>query len=118
MPKNLEDRFTRFLLSLPGAELIDSLPLAQQTTGVRRADFLLGQRHVIVELKTLTVDTAHKAEAEMERHSTREEYPVFYGERDLHKVLAALPDAEKIHRRIYDAIHDRSKMQFALPKIK
>jgi hypothetical protein len=104
MATSLEDRFTRFLGSLPGAESIDALTLPTDPNHPRKADFLLANREIIVELKTLTVDTSHKIEPAIDKHRDRDEFPLFYGEADLKKVLSHLPDGEEIHRRIYLSI--------------
>lgn len=45
----------------------------------RKADFLLAKREVVLELKTLTVDTSHKVEAAVDKHRERDEFPLFYG---------------------------------------
>jgi hypothetical protein len=100
MGKSLEKRFCDFLNSIPGCERIDELSLPV-TKGQRKADYLLGHREVIVELKSLTRDTSHKIEPLVDRHRDRIEFPLFYGEADLRKVLAHLPDGEEIYRRIY-----------------
>lgn len=104
MTGSLEDRFVRFLRSLPNSEEIDALSPAKESAKGRRADYLLAGRQVILELKTLNKDTSHKVAAELEKQSLRDDYPVFYGERELQKVLDALPDGGEIHKRIYDAI--------------
>lgn len=104
MAASLEDRFSRFLTSLPTSEAIDSLDLPQDPERRRKADFLLAGREVIVELKTLTVDTSHKIEPAVEKHRDRDEFPLFYGTADLRKVLSHLPDGEDIYRRIYLSI--------------
>lgn len=98
---SLEERFTRFLKSLPGTESIDELLPPGKLKDNRRADFLLRNREVIVELKTLKSDTAHKVETELDRHRDREDYPLQYGSVDLKDVLKHLPDGDKINRAIY-----------------
>lgn len=100
MSRNLEGRFCDFLDSIPGAEKIDDLGLPD-TPGQRKADYLLGQREVVIELKTLTKDTSHKIEPAVDKHRQRDEFPLFYGSADLRKVLAHLPDGEGIYRQIY-----------------
>jgi hypothetical protein len=50
------------------------------------------------------VYTAHKIDREMDKHRDREDFPLFYGTRDLQKVLARLPDGPEINKRIYGAI--------------
>lgn len=104
METSLEVRFTRFVASLPGAEAIDSLKLPEDPKRRRRADYLLAGREVVIEVKTLTSDAAHKVEAEVEKHREREEFPLFYGSADLRKVLAHLADGDNIYRRILNAL--------------
>ena len=96
----LEQRFTRFIEALPNAETIDRLQLPPDPSRRRRADFLLGNREVIVELKTLTDDTSHKVDAVADKHRDREDFPLFYGKADVRKVLSHLPDGEEIYRRM------------------
>lgn len=101
---SLEECFKRFLLSLPASEAIDALALPVDPEHPRKADFLLAGREVIVELKTLTVDTSQKIEPAVEKHRDREDFPLFYDTADLRKVLSHLPDGEEIYRRIYFSI--------------
>ncbi|MDO8437927.1 MAG: hypothetical protein Q7S69_07220 [Nitrosomonadaceae bacterium] len=104
MATSLEERFSEFLTSLPASEAIDSLDFPQDPRQRRKADFLLAGRNVVVEIKTLTVDTSHKIEPAVEKHRNREEFPLFYGTADLRKVLSHLPDGEDVYRRIYLSI--------------
>ena len=104
MTASLEDRFTQFLASLPGAEFIDSMVLPEQPERRRKADFLLAKRGVVLELKTLAVDTSHKVEAAVDKHREREEFPLFYGTADVRKVLSHLPGGEDIYRRIVNSL--------------
>ena len=100
----LEHRFLEFLSKLPGAESLDTLLAGTQFDGERRADYLLFGRRLIVEVKALQVDVAEKAEAELDKHREREDFPLFYGEVELHKVLRHLPDGDQISDRIYQRI--------------
>lgn len=100
MIASLEKRFTAFLASLPGSEAIDSLMLPRDPKHRRKGDFLLANREVVLELKTLTVNTSHKIEPMVEKHRDREEFPLFYGTADLRKVLSHLPDGEDVYRRM------------------
>jgi hypothetical protein len=104
MAESLESRFTEFLKSLPGSESIDALTLPVDPRHRRKADFLLADRKIIVELKTLTTDTSPKIELAVEKHRHREEFPLFYGTTDLQRVLAHLPDGDAINRNIYMSI--------------
>ncbi|HEY3303277.1 MAG TPA: hypothetical protein VGL70_07045 [Candidatus Binatia bacterium] len=104
MVASLEVRFNGFLASLPGFEAIDSLDLPQDPEHRRKADFLLAGRNVILEKKTLMVDTSHKIEPAVEKHRNRKEFPLFSGTADLRKVLSRLPDGEDVYRRLYLSI--------------
>ena len=98
---SLEERFNKFLQSLPGTESIDDLVSSGQFRAKRRADFLLRNREVILELKTLKSDTSPKVEREIEKHRDREDFPLLYGQVDLEGVLKHLSDGDDIKRKIY-----------------
>lgn len=101
MSSVLERRFLNFLSGIPGAESLDQLLSGEQYKGERRADFLLFDRRVIVEVKSLEVDTSSKVEGEIATHRHRDDFPVIYGDVDLSKVLAHLPDGKEINNRIF-----------------
>jgi len=98
---SLERRFLNFLGSVPGAESLDVLLAGAEFDGERRADFLLFGRKVILEVKSLEVDTSPKVEAEMGKHRERDDFPMIYGEVELEKVLKHLPDGKEINERIF-----------------
>lgn len=100
----LEERFKFFLSGLKNAEDIDLLALPADKKGNRIADYFLFNREVILEIKTLVVDAEHKVEETVELHRDRQDFPVFYGEIALDKVLAYLPDGEAINEQIYGRI--------------
>ncbi len=100
----LEARFGRFIESLPNAEVIDRLQWPSDPTRRRKADYLLGGRSIIVELKTLSDDVSHKVEAMADRHRERDDWPLFYGTADVRKVLAHLPDGEAIYTKLVNAL--------------
>src|SRR5207247_7205363 len=101
MSSDLESRFQAFLEACPGSESLDTLLADRKFDGHRRADYLLKDRKIIVELKSIESDPSAKAEFELSRHRNRDDFPVFYGEVELRKVLAHLPDGDQIHERIY-----------------
>jgi hypothetical protein len=100
----LEARFGHFVESLPNAEVIDRLELPSDPTRRRKADYLLGGRSVIVELKTLSDDVSHKVEAMANRHRERDDWPLFYGTADVRKVLAHLTGGEAIYGKLVNAL--------------
>lgn len=104
MVADLEARVTSFFRSLTGAEDIDEVLGAGTHEGSQRADFLLEERRIIVELKTLKTDTSDKVGAIVQKHREREDFPLFYTSLELDRVLSHLPDGQQINRRIFGAI--------------
>lgn len=98
---SLEERFTRFLKSLPGTEPIDDLLSPGEHGDQRRADFLIKNREVIIELKTLKSDTAPKVEREISKHRDRPDFPLIYGKVGVESALKHLSDGDQIKRKIY-----------------
>ena len=101
MSTALERRFLKFVGSVPESESLDALLAGAQFDGERRADYLLFDRRVILEVKSLEVDTSPKVEAEMEKHRERDDFPLIYGSVGLEKVLKHLPDGKEINERIF-----------------
>jgi hypothetical protein len=101
MTTSLNDRFKAFLARLPFAEAIDDLELPSEFDDSKRADFLIDNRKAIIELKSLESDPEHKIHTELKNHEDREEYPLFYGEMELAKILRHLPDGADIHKKLF-----------------
>ncbi|MCS6316188.1 MAG: hypothetical protein H8K05_00055 [Nitrospira sp.] len=97
----LEERFKRFLSTLPGAENVDEVIPSGSFPNRERADYLLQNRKIVIELKSLQTDTSHKIEKELAIHRDREDFPLMYGEVELKRLLSHLPDGRDINRRIY-----------------
>lgn len=104
MPSALDRRFQSFLAALPGAESLDEVLAGPEFDGERRADYLLFGRRVILELKSLEVDTSTKVETEMDIHRDRDDFPVIYGDVDIQKILKHLPDGQQINDRIFNKV--------------
>jgi hypothetical protein len=86
---------------LPSIEVIDELPIPDEFNEEKRADYLLADRKVIIELKTLGSDQKYKVNEELDKHRDRDDFPLFYGEQELSKILKLLPDGQKINSRIF-----------------
>lgn len=97
----MEARFHRFAMSLPGAEAIDELRL--DTSNGQRADYLWCDRSVIVEVKTLRGDPQAKVDKAIDELSKRKEFPLIYGSAPLDKVLSQLPDGAELLRKLLQA---------------
>jgi hypothetical protein len=97
----LENRFKQFMASLSGVESVDALLPPGSFVGKQRADYLVVNRRVVLELKTLKVDPSAKIEAELSQHRNRDDFPLIYGSVELPKILRHLPDGDQINQRIY-----------------
>jgi hypothetical protein len=104
MDGKLEKDFFAFARRVPGAEVIDDLPLTQQQNDSRKADIFFDHRSVITEVKLLATDTAEKAERILEPHRVSEHWPHFYGSWPISKLLPYLPDRDEVQRALLDAV--------------
>lgn len=102
--KTLEDKFTAFGKSLPGAEFINDMNLTAEQKNSEKADFLFDDRRIICEVKSLKADMGNKVEKILEPHQRRPEWPIIFGSVGIDEVLKRLPDGELINRQIYDAV--------------
>jgi hypothetical protein len=100
------DRLREFLGMLPGAESLDDPNVLVPSVPVKRADYLLFQRSMIVEVKQLETDPAFKVEAVLERYKLHPSYPLFFGQRTLTAVLAHMPAElqEDIRQEVFESI--------------
>jgi len=112
MTASLNDRFKAFLSQLPFAEAIDDLKLPPEFDESKRADFLIENRKAIIELKSLESDPEHKIHTELEHHQERDEYPLFYDEMELDKVLEHLPGGEQIQKKLFYKISRSIEQSF------
>lgn len=103
---NYSDRFIEFLGHLPGAESLDDPAVLPQRAITKRADYLLFQRSMIVEIKQLEADPEFKVEAIIDRYRSHPSYPLFFEERTLQAVLEHMPEEiqKEIRQGVYDSI--------------
>jgi hypothetical protein len=104
--KNLEDRFKVFLRDLEDAENIDALKLTPEQQRANKADYFFERRSIVGELKALYTDAEPKIETILEPYRETPEWPLFYGEQALQKVLERLPDSESLTAKIVEAVTD------------
>lgn len=112
MTDSLNERFKAFISKLPLAEVIDNLELPPEFDESKRADFLVENRKAVIELKSLESDPEHKVHKELENHKKRDEYPLFYGEMEVHKILKHLPDGEQIQAKLFYKISRSIEQSF------
>ena len=101
---SFEDRFQDFLDQLDGAESIDDSLSDTELSHGKRADFLLDQRRIVLEVKSLEADPEYKIKERLAPHQERPEFPIFFWKADLNEILPYLPDGEEIRRQIFHAV--------------
>lgn len=99
-------RCITFAKGLERAEFIDDLALTPEQKAAQRADFFFKDRTIIGELKSLKTNTEDKIEAILKPYEDNPEWPHFYGQQELHKIINFLPDKEKINVRLFNAVTD------------
>lgn len=97
----LNDRFEKFMLSLTSVEGIDFINLKGVSAKKKKADYLAMGRKIIIEQKAINQEQASKIQKEVEKFSQSDEYPIFYGKRDVNLVIDKLPNKDVIKRQIY-----------------
>jgi hypothetical protein len=68
--------------------------------GKKIADFFFLNRGITCEVKSLNKDTNEKVEKIIDSLRGRDDFPVFYGEWDVKKILRHLHDGDKIHEKM------------------
>jgi hypothetical protein len=104
MQGRLEPHFFGFVRHIGGAEVIDDLELTPAQRAAKKADVFFVGRRVVCEVKVLASDTSHKIAPILEPYEKSDDWPVFFGERPISKILELLPDREVLRKRIYDAV--------------
>ncbi len=89
---------------LRNAEIVDDLQLTRAQREGKHADVFFNGRLVIGEVKLLATDTAGKIAPIFAPYENSPEWPIFYGERPLSKILEFLPEREKIERAVFNAV--------------
>ena len=102
--KNLEGRYKVFLTDLEEAESIDDLTLTREQQEAPRADYFFANRTVIGELKALYEDTTAKIDAILDPYRNTQDWPIFFGEQELERVLQHLPDRDRLRATIFRSI--------------
>lgn len=106
MKATLEHRFIAFARNLTAAEYIDDLNLTHDQKAAQKADFFFNNRGIICELKSLKTNTEDKIEKILESYRDTPEWPDYYDEQELTKVLERFPDKEKLNTKIFSAVTD------------
>ena len=105
----LDERFKAFMNQLPFIEVIDDIKLPSEKNDMKRADYFYSDRKAILELKSLNVNPEYKVHEEMNKQRNRKDYPLFYGEQEISKILKHLPDREAIKRQLFYLISNSTQ---------
>lgn len=106
MNKSLEERFIAFAKSLDGAECIDGLPLTAEQSAAQKGDFFFNGRAIVGEIKSLKTNTQDKIDIILKPYEETPEWPVFYGEQEVHKILDFLPNRDELRAKIFNSVTD------------
>jgi hypothetical protein len=101
---SLEERLVSFVGSLINAEVVDDIEMDSVQRAAEKPDFFFYDRQFIAEMKSLKQDMKDKADRVMDMHRERPEYPLFFGDWLIDKVLKSFPDRDQIMNDIGDQL--------------
>ncbi|RPJ57198.1 MAG: hypothetical protein EHM23_21330 [Acidobacteria bacterium] len=101
MAKNptLQNRFQQFIQGNPRAEWADDLAELSRVGSERRADFLLDNRSIVGEIKSLEEDPCWKIDEEVTRLQEERGF-IVVGRVHLKGIFSNFPDSDELSRRI------------------
>lgn len=108
----LQERFERFIPSMPGYENVDELLKGVHLEGKKRADYLLCDRRVIVEQKVLIHDPSRKPQ-QFVTQLIRERGYLLYGTTSTNRIFAGMADGQEQKRRMFLDITKGVEANFA-----
>ncbi len=100
---SLLKRFENFLATQPGAESIDALAAGINAGAVKRADYFLRDRSVILEIKTLSSDPDSKPQAFVEKLCSERDIWVF-GKVSTTQIFEKQKDRESLEFELYSRV--------------
>lgn len=93
---DLDERFRRFMDSRSWAESIDVLPMTSQQGSAQKADYLIQDREVVVEVKSVQKDMTDDFRRALEPFTREQDWPVFYGKANVAPFLERHPRRSEI----------------------
>lgn len=112
MTSNLKVRFEEFIKGFPGFESIDQLLISGDPQGKKRADYLLWDRKIILEQKSLELDPSEKLQNFMDQVIS-ENGILAYGSVSTQQIFKGLPDGDDLQKQLLSKITDRIDKIFA-----
>jgi hypothetical protein len=101
---DLETRLYAFAEQHSRAEIIDRLSLTKEQMDAEKADLFFENRTFITEVKSLSTDTSQKVHAILAPYESTEDWPLFYGTRDIGDILPKLPNSDELRKKLYEAV--------------
>lgn len=104
MTKSLEERFKAFLDQLDGSVDIDATFSEAQLDRKKRADYLLNDRQIVLEMKALKDDPEYKIVEQLDKLRDEHKIPVFYGALPLDYILRNVPTKNEVKRKVFTSM--------------
>ena len=98
----LERRVIKFLEGRSSTESLDSAVFNQVNGSKAKADYLLGDRLIVAELKTLNASPKDRTEQRLNERFSKPDAPIVYGTVDVSQATKDLPDRDAISKMIVD----------------
>lgn len=98
----LEARMKTFLEAIASTESLDGVAFAQIIGSRTKADYLLGNRTLIAELKTINSDPRNRMERALEKRFTQADAPLVFGTLGMSKVVESLHDRDALNKMLID----------------
>ncbi|MDO9472672.1 MAG: hypothetical protein Q7J28_06410 [Caulobacter sp.] len=99
---DLETRIKALLEAEAQTESLDGPEFSQINGSEIKADYLLGERRIVAELKTLNGDPRDRVQRQLQRRFSAPAAPIVYGRMGASAVLDGLPDRDDVLRAIHD----------------
>lgn len=90
--------------TLPSIEVIDNIELSKDKRKNEKADYFGLGRKIIFEQKSLETDQTEKVQNKIDSYQDEDFFPLYYGERDISKIITYFPDEEKTKLEILTLI--------------
>lgn len=98
----LESRMTAFLESERSTEPLDGAAFARINGSQTKADYLLGARGMVAELKTINGDPHDRMEQRLKARFSQPGAPIVFGTFGISKVIESMPDRDSINKMLVD----------------
>jgi len=100
--ERLEPRMMAFLEADPSTESLDGEAFAQVNGSETKADYLLGSRGLVAELKTINGDPQDRMEQRLKLRFAQPDAPIVFGTVGLSKVMEGLEDRDALSKMLVD----------------